>query len=241
MSAGESISAPVLKRAMLAAGDQISERRADLSALDAAAGDGDLGATLAPGFAHVRDALESLDDPDVGALLKQSGVTLARKAPSTIGALLGSAFMRAGTEFEGVDALSAPDVAGLMSALLDAVSERGGAVPGDRTVVDALDGAASAARQELVTGADAVDVLVAAANGAAAAAERTADMEAKFGRAAWVSERARGHRDAGAVAWAVYIGALANSVARSRAGSCVMPAHDDRSPTASGPNRKEER
>jgi hypothetical protein len=37
-------------------------------------------------------------------------------------------------------------------------------------------------------------------------------MDAQFGRAAWVSERAKGHRDAGAVAWASYLGALAGSL-----------------------------
>lgn len=197
---------------MLAAGDRVSERRAELSELDAAAGDGDLGATLAPGFACVREELEPLEDADVGALLKQSGMTLARKAPSTFGALLGSALIKAGGQFDGVGALSGAGVAELMAALRDAVQERGGAVPGDRTVVDALEGAATAAAAAAAAGLGAVDALVQAASGAANAAERTAGMDAKFGRAAWVSERARGHRDAGAVAWAFYLSGLSDCV-----------------------------
>ncbi len=37
-------------------------------------------------------------------------------------------------------------------------------------------------------------------------------MEAKFGRAAWVAERARGERDAGAVAWSIYMSGLSAAV-----------------------------
>ncbi len=217
MSADRSvITAEEFRRAMLAAGEKLDEERDTLSALDAAAGDGDLGATLGAGFTFVNGALLALPDGDVGALLKEAGVTLARKAPSTFGALLGGAFMRVGGEFAGVSALTAEDVVRLMSALLVAVSERGGAVPGQRTIVDALDGGASAAADAATAGSTADQTLAAAARGADEAAERTAQMEAKFGRAAWVAERARGERDAGAVAWAVYLGALSASVSAAR-------------------------
>jgi hypothetical protein len=34
-------------------------------------------------------------------------------------------------------------------------------------------------------------------------------MEPRHGRAAWIPERARGTPDAGAVAWAIFVGGLA--------------------------------
>lgn len=211
------VSAANLKTAMLAAGRVMADERDALSGLDAAAGDGDLGATLAAGFGHVNEALAGLGDDDVGWLIKTAGMTLARKAPSTFGALLGGAYIRVGTEFLGTGELTAQDVARLMASLLNAVSERGGAVPGQRTMVDAMDGASRAAAA--VAGeADAVQTLIAAAVGATEGADATAEMDAQFGRAAWVSERARGHMDAGAVAWATYLTALAQSV-RSDGGS----------------------
>ena len=211
---GAAISTAVLKEAMLAAGRCISEQRATLSALDAAAGDGDLGATLGSGFVQVDISLSELSaDADVGGLIKTAGITLARKAPSTFGALLGGAFMRVAGEFQDIQVLSGGDVARLMASLLAAVSERGGAVPGQRTVVDALDGGAQAASDAASRGAGAAETLTAAACGAEAAAERTAEMKPEFGRAAWVAERAHGHRDAGAVAWAMYVSALADAVA----------------------------
>ena len=210
---GTDIEAPAFRAAMLAAGAGIRAERDTLSALDAAAGDGDLGATLAAGFLHVEAVLNASSDDDIGGLLKQTGMTLASKAPSTIGALLGGALMKAGVEFQGTAGLGAEDVARLMRILRDAVSERGGAVPGQRTVVDALDGASRAADAAVHSHSQASDVLLDAARGARDAAERTAEMEAHFGRAAWVSERARGHRDAGATAWAIYLSALAESIA----------------------------
>lgn len=212
--ADQVVTGAMLKAAMVAAGRQVREDRDILSELDAAAGDGDLGATLSAGFTHVEEALADVAGDDVGAVITTAGTTLARKAPSTFGALLGGAFIRVGRQFKGAPALSADGVAALMSGLLDAVSERGGAVPGQRTLVDALDGGAAAAHEAATAGGSGPEVLVAAARGAEAAAERTADMTPEFGRAAWVSARAQGHRDAGAVAWAMYLTALAQAASR---------------------------
>ena len=129
-----------------------------------------------------------------------------------MGSLLGLAFMRAGTAFQGATQLSAADVARLLAVLTQAVSERGGAVAGQRTVVDALDGAAAGAAAAAAAGLAAADVLARAAKAAADAADSTADMKPVFGRAAWLADRARGKRDAGAVAWATYIAALSAAV-----------------------------
>jgi phosphoenolpyruvate---glycerone phosphotransferase subunit DhaL len=212
MTSAGPISAAKFRQAMLAAGAAIQDQRDMLSILDGTAGDGDLGATLAMGFGQVRETLEQLGGADIGVLLAGTGRTLLRRAPSTIGSLLGLAFMRVGSEFQGVAQLDSADVARLLTGIARAVSDRGGAVPGQRTVVDALDGAAVAAGAAAAAGLSAEDVLARAASGALEAADRTADMEPQFGRAAWVAERARGSRDAGAVAWAIYLGGLAGTL-----------------------------
>lgn len=217
MAGQGTVSADAFKAAMLAAGRHMTEQRDNLSGLDAAAGDGDLGATLAAGFVHVDEALNAMAaGEDVGAIIKAAGMTLARKAPSTFGALLGGGFMRVAGEFAGVRELDGEGVARFMNVLLVAISERGGAVAGQRTMVDALDGGACAAMDSAGSGSDAVAVFEAAAQGAVRAADATAEMDAQFGRAAWVSERAKGHRDAGAVAWAELLGALSESIRSAR-------------------------
>ncbi len=208
----DAITLEQLRAAMLAGGRSISDHRDVLSALDAAAGDGDLGATLGAGFEYVQAALDQDPGGDVGALFKTAGLTLARKAPSTIGALLGAAFMRLGAEFQDVCELSASDVVRLMDTLQQAVTERGGATPGQRTIVDALDCATNAARRAATDHQAPAQIFVAAAQGAATAAERTAEMKPQYGRAAWVAERAQGNRDAGAVAWAIYLQGLSAAV-----------------------------
>jgi dihydroxyacetone kinase len=212
LAADASISAAVLRSALISACDRIALERDKLCALDAAAGDGDLGVTLATGFGAVRAALEELPEDDSGRVLTETGMHLARKAPSTIGTLLGTAFLRAGASLNGVAELDASHVARMLQLALDGVAERGGAKPGQRTIVDALDGSAKAAAAAESEGLSATEVLGRAADGAASAADSTAWMEPQFGRAAWVADRARGQRDAGAVAWALLLGAIADGV-----------------------------
>jgi dihydroxyacetone kinase-like protein len=212
MSAPLGISAPVFKQALLRAGDCVCEARDELCALDAAAGDGDLGATLATGFTHVRKALEESNEETVGAMLKQVGMQLASKAPSTIGALLSSAFLRAGIELDGVSDLQAGQVAAMLTATTAAVAERGGATIGQRTVLDAMDGAAVAASAAAESGASAYEALRAAVDGASRAAAATAEMAPRHGRAGWIGERARGLQDAGATAWATYLSGFEEGV-----------------------------
>jgi len=199
-------------RAILVAGDRVGAARDELCSLDAVAGDGDLGATLATGFAHVRAALQD-GDGDIGATLVTVGRELATKAPSTIGALLATAFMRAGKELAGTRELSAAGVATMLEVAAGGVAERGRAEPGQRTVLDAMLPAATAARAAADRGDGAIAALAAAAAAAGDGARATAGMEPRLGRAGWIADRARGHRDAGATAWAVFLTGLHDGLA----------------------------
>jgi hypothetical protein len=200
--------------ALLVAGERVVAAREELCELDAVAGDGDLGITLAVGFGHVRDVLESSESPDIGTMLTNVGVTLARKAPSTMGALLASGYIRAGKECHNT-VLTADDLASVLESLAAGVTDRGGAGVGQRTIVDAMCGGAVAARNACRDGAPPLDVLYEAAAGARSKAEDTARMEASFGRAFWLKERALGSQDAGAVAWAIYLEGLADGLAQA--------------------------
>jgi dihydroxyacetone kinase-like protein len=214
MSVQTAVPAPAFARALLLTCDRVDAAKEELCALDAVAGDGDLGATLASGFTHVRAVLEDpdLDRGDVGALLTQAGGVLARKAPSTIGALLATAFMRAGAELKGCVALDAVQAARLLQTASDAVAERGRVETGQRTVVDAMAPAAEAGAEASRRNADPAEVFRAAAAAASRGAEATAEMEPVVGRAGWIADRARGHADAGATAWAVIVSAIADGL-----------------------------
>ncbi|MEE6170126.1 MULTISPECIES: DAK2 domain-containing protein [unclassified Mycolicibacterium] len=201
-----------LRNGLKEASSRVQDARERLCELDAAAGDGDLGATLADGFAAVDAHLAGIEAADIGTVLRQVGITLAQTAPSTAGALLATAFMRSAVKLEGVVHLDTSGVIALLVAAADGVRERGGAQPGERTIVDAMDAAAAAAI-EVAVDAGPIAVLRAAAAGADAGASATAHMEPRHGRAAWIADRARGSEDAGARAWAILLDGFASGVA----------------------------
>lgn len=210
MSPG-TIDAPALRRGLAGASARLQGERDLLCELDAVAGDGDLGATLAIGCAAIDRMLGAVEpEREAGPLLRDVGLELAREAPSTIGILLGSAFISGGAAVGTVRELDAPAVAAFLESALEGVKGRGGAGTGERTIVDAMDPAASAAR-ELVDG-DAVAALAAGADAADAGARATAAMEPRHGRAAWIGDRAGGREDGGARAWALLLEGLLDGV-----------------------------
>jgi phosphoenolpyruvate---glycerone phosphotransferase subunit DhaL len=218
------ITTEAFKEGMAVAGRRVCAARDELCALDAAAGDGDLGATLAIGFSHLDGWLGSFDGHDLGELLVGFGAELGRSAPSTIGTLLATAFIRAGKPVAGLTEVHGSDVGALLEAAANGVAERGRAEAGQRTILDAMLAASAAADGVVARGGDAVETLRAAALGAREGATATVQMEPKHGRAGWIKDRARGLEDAGAVAWAIYLDGLAD-------GSSIDPQltadHDD--------------
>ena len=99
----------------------------------------------------------------------------------------------------------------LAKAFLDEVIPAVQAQVGDKTMVDALAPACDALKN---TDGDLAARLSAAADAAEAGAEKTADYEARFGRAKALGERAIGHRDAGAVSTARIFRAMAEWAGR---------------------------
>src|SRR4051794_40798531 len=85
-----------LRESLLFACERLKDARQELCSLDAAAGDGDLGATLANGFAAVADRLLAMGNARPGAIFIEVGSELARTAPSTLGTLLAWAHLTAG-------------------------------------------------------------------------------------------------------------------------------------------------
>jgi dihydroxyacetone kinase-like protein len=198
-----------LRAALTRVADRMEAAREELCALDAIAGDGDLGVTLATGFGSIRPLIEQPPAEDAGQLLAQIGMQIGRVAPSTMGTLTATALLRAGTKVRGKAVLGAAEIADMLEAAAQGIRDRGKADVGQRTALDALVPAADAAREAASAGGSAVAVLEQAAAAAEAGAVATANMEPKVGRAAWIPERAKGNRDAGATAWAMILRALA--------------------------------
>lgn len=174
-----------------------------LTELDAKAGDGDLGASMARGAAAIR-ALGEASYASPTRLLTDIGNALRRAIAGSSGPFYATALLRAAGALRH---RPEPETADWQQAFADAIaaiSELGGAKPGDRTMIDALQPALNAwvATGSFRKAADAADT------GAAA----TADMLPALGRASYLGERALGIPDGGAVAVAIWLKALAGSL-----------------------------
>lgn len=177
----------------------------ELNRLDGVAGDGDLGVTMGIAARAIIAELESAEPVDLSGTLQLLGRTMAKKAPSTGGTLLASALLRAAKA-----ARPAASYAAVLSAATEAIMERGGAALGDKTMVDALSPAVSAASEAEARGASLSEVASSAAAAARQGAEKTALMRARHGRAGWLADRAEGSPDAGAWLISVILLALAD-------------------------------
>lgn len=188
----------------------ISLNRTELGDLDRAIGDGDHGENMNRGFSAVAAELDSASDAATPAqVLRMVGMTLISTVGGAAGPLYGTAFLRAADALGSAAQLDSAGVAALLRAGCDGIVQRGKASAGDKTMVDAWDAAAEAAEHAQSSGETTEASLVAAAEAAEAAAEATEPLMARKGRASYLGERARGHRDPGAQSSALIIRAAA--------------------------------
>ena len=106
--------------------------------LDAAAGDGDFGYSLARGFEIVVSDWDEIDRSDVGTLLKKTAIILTKRIGGTSGPIWGTAFLRAGGSLGDNPEPSGEDVVTALRAAIEGIKQRGGAELGDKTLLDSL-------------------------------------------------------------------------------------------------------
>ncbi|WP_010525469.1 dihydroxyacetone kinase subunit DhaK [Nesterenkonia sp. F] len=174
----------------------------ELDALDRAAGDADAGTTFAAGARAVDELIGSgeLGFADPAAAVRRIARSLETAMGGSSGVLLAICSTAVARALE--DGRSWPEA---FQAGIAAMQHHGGAVEGDRTMLDAL----LPAQRALAGGGG----LPEAARAAGQGAEATAALTAKAGRAAYVPEAATaGAQDAGAVAVARFLDALASAL-----------------------------
>ena len=188
----------------------MAENRQRLIDMDAVVGDGDLGVTMSKGFQVGSDAAAKYEGTDAGKMLMTVGVTIAREAPSTLGTLVASGFMRGGKELGGKETLTLSDSAAFLGGFARGIMDRGKAKPGDKTIVDALLPAVAAleARPEASFG----DAWQAAFMAAEEGAQNAKQMKAQFGRAAYQGENSIGIDDPGAAVGVLLVKTIAEAV-----------------------------
>jgi phosphoenolpyruvate---glycerone phosphotransferase subunit DhaL len=186
--------------------------------LDAVAGDGDFGYSLARGFEIVVKDFDELEYDDAGGLLKKTALILTKRIGGTSGPIWGTAFLRAGTTLSGNAEPSGADVVAALRAAIEGIKQRGNSDLGDKTLLDALVPATDELEASLGDGA-AVALEKAAAT-ARTSAEATKGMLAQRGRASYTGDRSRESVDAGAMGVAV----MFEAVSKAWRGSELEPA-----------------
>ncbi len=176
----------------------IDEQKEYLTQLDAAIGDADHGINMQRGFGAVMAQLPTVEDKDIGTILKKVGMVLVSTVGGAGGPLYGTLFMRMGMAVGNKDALSAEDVVKMFQAALEGVKQRGKAEPGDKTMVDALTPAVEALRKAVEAGEDLHSALEKATAAAEEGMKATIPLVARRGRASYLGERSAGHQDPGA-------------------------------------------
>jgi len=177
--------------------------------LDSVVGDGDFGYSLARGFEKLQAQYGELDRTDIGTFLKRVGMLVTSRIGGTSGPIWGTGFMRAGMTAGATTSLDGTAVVAMLRSAIAGIMARGGAELGDKTLLDALVPMTDSIEESVAAGLSSDEVLDRAAVVTRAAADATAELVAKRGRAAYTGERSRGSVDAGATAVAVIIEQIA--------------------------------
>ena len=184
--------------------------------LDGKVGDSDLGLTMNKAFTAAAESVAANTADPIGKTLQVAGMAIAKAAPSTMGTLTATGFMRGGKAVAECSTIGTPEMAAFWRAYLDGIVERGKAKPGDKTLVDVLGPIVAALEASAQSDTPLFDALTLATEAAAAALEGTKAMIAQHGKAACFQEKSLGLQDAGATVGLLIIDAMRGYVAPDR-------------------------
>jgi phosphoenolpyruvate---glycerone phosphotransferase subunit DhaL len=168
-----------------------------LTDLDSAIGDGDLGITIFRGFQAVEKTLE-LTHENIGQLLVRAGIDFINAASSTGGLLIGSAMISAGKCMGNKASVTLSTFYDIVSCAQEEIMEKGKAVPGDKTMLDAIEPIRLSLEKSLARNEPVEEALKRAKEASEQGSEATRTMKATKGRSRWLGDRSIGHLDPGA-------------------------------------------
>jgi dihydroxyacetone kinase-like protein len=176
----------------------------ELTALDAAIGDGDHGLNMKRGALAIQARLDELDGKSLNDALKAMGMTCMSTVGGSSGPVFGTLLVTLGKELPpepGPD-----DLAQALAAAIAALSRLGKVEVGHKTLLDVLD----PVQKVIAAGGD--DLVARVRQCAHDSAAATAQMDAIKGRASFLGERALGHVDPGSRSMALIIAAVCDTL-----------------------------
>ena len=176
----------------------------ELTALDAAIGDGDHGLNMKRGAQAIQARLGELAGQSLNEALKTMGMTCMNTVGGSSGPVFGTLLVTLGKELPPQPA--AADLARALAAGIAALSRLGRVEVGQKTLLDVLD----PVQKVLAAGGD--NLVARVRQCAHHSAQATAQMDAIKGRASFLGDRALGHVDPGSRSMALIIAAVCDTL-----------------------------
>ncbi|KJV47658.1 dihydroxyacetone kinase [Pantoea sp. BL1] len=199
--------------------DLLQRNAEKLGDIDAVAGDGDHGIGMERGvLGAVEKAREvATRGAGAGSLLCRAADAWADKAGGTSGALWGVALTALGTAIGDQQSPNAQRVATGVREAKEGIMHFGKAKVGDKTMVDVLVPFSDSLNAAVAEGASLTDAWLAAAQVADKAAQDTAQLVPKMGRARPLAEKSVGTPDAGAISLAMIVNTVGDLLKEHKA------------------------
>ncbi|MBI9106715.1 MAG: dihydroxyacetone kinase subunit L [Spirochaetales bacterium] len=197
-----------IKSVLKITADTVLENEKHFCDLDAVIGDGDFGMTLAKGFRVIKVELEKFEADDIGGLMKSIGMTMLETCGGATGSLWGAGFRAMGKSAKGKSEAELTDISEMTASFIGGMQKVGGAVLGDKTLLDALIPASESMAKDADAGLDIAEAMKNAGAAATMGADNTKQLIAKKGRATYLGDRSLGYPDAGAEAISVLFKAV---------------------------------
>ncbi len=188
----------------------IQANKVYLSDIDGQIGDGDHGINMNKGFTMAGEQITT--EHSFAAAMKILGDTLLLEIGGSMGPIYGSFFRTCALTLKDCTEVNAPLFLSMLENALDSVKAMGGAKLGDKTLIDTLEPAVDAFRNEWMSRNDFRQALKAASEAAEAGKESTRNMVAQIGRAARLGNRSVGVLDAGATSCCIILQTMFNAI-----------------------------
>ena len=188
-----------VKSCLLRMADAAIRSKGLLTLLDSVCGDGDLGISMSMGASVISRVVSQYHGDSIGELLNECAVSFGREAPSTMGTLICKALSCEAVYLRTVNTLTEEMIVKMPYVFSTGIMLVGGAVQGDKTVLDALIPLAEELNRSFEATNDLQFAARAACKAAIDGAKGTKGMLARIGRAKWFAERSRNCPDGGGV------------------------------------------
>lgn len=188
----------------------LRERMQELGKLDSYAGDGDHGTGMQRGSENAASAARKLvyDGAGAGTALAGAGEAWSATAGGTSGALWGVILNAVGQGLGDTEVPSADKVTDIVADVAATLQQVGAAEEGDKTMLDSLLPFSRSLEEYRGSEGGLADRWRKSATVATGAAQNTAQLSPKIGRARPLAEKSVGHADPGAVSLAYILSSI---------------------------------